>query len=111
MIEFQQNPASGRYFRKIPFFSSKKSIKSVKSGQLTPKMAQFEAYIYIFNFQVLKTCHYITNSLKIGLEVTENSGNLAILPPKPSKIGVLFKLYGAVWRSNICPIDLGNVLN
>ena len=80
----------GDISEKYPF-SSKKSIKSVKSGQWTLKMAQFEAYICIFNFQVLKTFHCIINSLKIELEVTENSENLAFLPPKRPEIGVLCK--------------------
>ena len=55
-------------------------------------MAQIEAYIYIFNIQVLKTGHCITKSFIIRLEVTENIENLAILPPKLPKIGVLSKL-------------------
>ena len=74
-------------------------------------MAQIEAYIYIFNIQVLKTGHCITKSFIIRLEVTENIENLAILPPKLPKIGVLCKFEGDVWRSNICSIDLGKVLN
>ena len=59
----------------IEFLQNKKTIKSVKSSQLTPQMTHIEAYIYIFHFQVLKTCYCIINSFKIELEVTENSEN------------------------------------
>ena len=62
------------------------SVKSVKSGQLTPKMAQIEAYIYMLDFQVLKTCLFIKNRSKNGSEVTENLEILAIL----AKIMVFF---------------------
>ena len=69
----------------------------MKSGQSTPKMAQIEAYIYIFNIQVLKTCHCITNTFIIRLKVTENIENLAILPPKLQKNrGTLQTLRGSL---------------
>ena len=64
------------------------SVKSVKSGQLTPKMAQIEAYIYMLDFQVLKMCLFIKNSSKNGPEVTENLEILA----KWAKIRVFFQL-------------------
>ena len=53
------------------------SVKSVKSGQLTPEMAQIEAYIYMLDFQVQKMCLLIKNSSKNGPEVTENLEILA----------------------------------
>ena len=60
----------------------------MKSGQLTPKMSQIEAFIYIFDFQVLKMWLYIKNSSKNGPEVTENLEILA----KWAKIRVVFQL-------------------
>ena len=64
------------------------SVKSVKSGQLTPKMAQIKAYIYMLDFQVLKMCLFIKNSSKNGPEVTENLEILA----KWAKTRVFFQL-------------------
>ena len=40
-------------------------------------MAQIEAYIYMLDFQVLKSCLFIINSSKNGPEVTENLEILA----------------------------------
>ena len=60
----------------------------MKSGQLTPKMSQIEAFINIFDFQVLKMWLYIKNSSKNGPEVTENLEILA----KWAKIRVVFQL-------------------
>ena len=59
-------------------------------GQLTPKMAQIEAYIYMLDFQVLKLCLFIKNISKNGPEVTEN---LEILS-KWAKIRVFFNFEG-----------------
>ena len=44
----------------------------MKSGQLTPKMSQIEAFMNSFDFQVLKMWLYIKNCSKNGPEVTEN---------------------------------------
>ena len=57
-------------------------------------MAQIEAYIYIFDFQVLKMWLYINNSSKNGPEVTENLEILAILPQNGQKLGYFFNFEG-----------------
>ena len=84
---FLQNPATRTNISKMHLFPSKMSVKSVKSGQLTPKMSQIEAFIFIFDFQVLKMYLYIKNS-KNGPEVTENLEILA----KWAKNRVVFQL-------------------
>ena len=49
IIEFFAKCSQWKKSLKDVFLSSKKIIKSLKSGKFNPKMAQIKAYIYICN--------------------------------------------------------------
>ena len=55
---FSAKPSHEEKYKKNPLFPNKISLKSVKSCQLASNMAQIEAYIYFYHFQVLKMCGY-----------------------------------------------------